>query len=177
MSFLKSWLCKSFVRNTAIYMINASRCGPGVSMYAGTMLPHGYNSGRGQNAFPKLTPQIPGIPARRVKIPPCCQRNTELTIRTRSRPKVASWRTRGLRSPPCLRRQKERADRPDVHSHLLALTAALTDVSANKVEAAARHRTLHPNAKNVLLMTNDNFCAASGGLFYCITLLSLLMHR
>ncbi|KAM7405262.1 hypothetical protein PAMP_012537 [Pampus punctatissimus] len=36
----------------------------------------------------------------------------------------------GSRSLPRLQRQKKSTDRPDTHSHLLIMTAALTDVSA-----------------------------------------------
>ena len=127
--FLKNWLCKSFLREhiTAIYMIIVLPATVG-DTHTPTHTTQGssnmHNSSHGQRVFPKMTPTIPDIPARCVKIPQCCHRNTHKDIvLTKGHPLTYT----GSRSLPCIQRQKKSTDHPDARSHLLIGTAALTD--------------------------------------------------
>lgn len=86
------------------------------------------NSSRSQNVFPTMTPKIPGIPARCVKIPQCCHRSTQSGRSGHHPDQRSAPDVHRVEVTACLQREKKSKDCADAHWHLLSMTAALTDV-------------------------------------------------
>lgn len=119
------------------------------------------NSSRSQNVFPTMTPKIPGIPARCVKIPQCCHRSTQSGRSGHHPDQRSAPDVHRVEVTACLQREKKSKDCADAHWHLLSMTAALTRYRQREKQLHNVTRCI--KTQIVAAMTNGHFlCRFTG---------------